>query len=150
MNLSDVIESYIKQMMVETQNEVLEIKRSMLAERFKCVPSQINYVIATRFIPELGFYVESRRGGGGCLRICKVNLEEQEYITNILDKMGSKLSQSVADVYLQNLLGYNIIDSRTVKLIKSAISDKSLENVSILDKDKVRADIFKCMVINCL
>ncbi|MNP28346.1 Firmicute transcriptional repressor of class III stress protein [compost metagenome] len=64
--------------------------------------------------------------------------------------MGGKLSQSVADIYLQNLLQYNVIDDKSAKLIKVAVSDKSLMNVNILDKDKVRADIFKCLVINCI
>lgn len=150
MNLSDIIEAYIREMLNDEENDIVEIKRSALASHFNCVPSQINYVIATRFIPELGFYVESKRGGGGCIKISKMNLEKQDYVTHILDKMGSKMSQSVVDIYLQNLLSYNIIDEKTLKLIRVAVSDKSLSNVNILDKDRVRADIFKCLVINSI
>ena len=97
MKISDLIEEYINDIF-ETK-EVVELNRSSLADMFNCVPSQINYVISTRFIPELGFYVESRRGGGGYIKISRVNSTKQEYISNITEKIGSKLSQSVIDIY---------------------------------------------------
>ena len=87
MKLSDLIEEYIKEI-INSSNTV-ELRRSELASRFNCVPSQINYVIQTRFIPELGFYVESRRGGGGYIKITKVNLNKSEYIYNIISKERS-------------------------------------------------------------
>lgn len=148
MNISNLIEAYIKELMEE--EEYVEMKRSDIANKFNCVPSQINYVISTRFIPELGFYVESRRGGGGYIKIQKIELENNKYISNIFENMGSNLSQSVADIYLQNMLLYNIIDNREETLIRAAISDKSLVNVSAIKKDKVRADIFKNLIINII
>lgn len=148
MNLSKLIEEYINELLEENDN--IEIKRNDLANVFKCVPSQINYVISTRFIPELGYYVESRRGGSGYIKINKVNLENKEYIRYIISKMDNKLSQNVADVYLNNLLMYNIFDKKIIQLIKIAISDKSLMNVDKLDRDKVRSDIFKCLLINLI
>lgn len=146
MKLSDVIEEYIRDIM--ESNEIAELKRSELASKFNCVPSQINYVIQTRFIPELGFYVESRRGGGGYIKITKVNLDKSEYISNILEKIGNNLSQSVIDVYLNDFVVYNILDKKSASLIKAAVSDKSLARVSALDKDYVRADIFKNLIVN--
>ncbi len=70
-NISDIIEQYLKQVIDLSNNNVIEIKRNEIADRFECVPSQINYVINTRFTLERGFVVESKRGGGGYIRIIK-------------------------------------------------------------------------------
>ena len=144
-----MIEDFIKDLFTEDE-EYVEIQRNDLAEQFNCVPSQINYVISTRFIPELGFYVESRRGGGGYIKISKVNLDESNYISDILDKISLNLSQSVIDVYLKDFIRYNVLDLKTANLIKVAVSDKSLAKVDKLKRDSVRADIFKNMIINLI
>ena len=146
MKISDLIEEYINDIF-ETK-EVVELNRSTLADRFNCVPSQINYVISTRFIPELGFYVESRRGGGGYIKISRVNSTKQEYISNITEKIGSKLSQSVIDIYLDDFIRYNLLDKDTARLLKVSLSDKSLAKVDKLKRDEVRADILKNVLIN--
>ena len=148
MNLSDIIENYIMDEM--RKQEEIELKRSEIAQKFNCVPSQINYVISTRFIPELGYYVESRRGGGGYIKICKINLDKSEHISELLSKIGSTMSQSVFNVYLRELLRYNIIDDRNAQLISAALSDKSLNQVDKLKRDSVRADIFKNIIINLI
>ncbi|MDF2866300.1 MAG: transcriptional repressor, CtsR [Clostridia bacterium] len=148
MNLSSIIEEYIHDLLIDT--DYIEVKRNDLANQFSCVPSQINYVISTRFIPELGFYVESKRGGGGFIKISKFDLTNEKYLMHIISEMDNKLSQNVADIYLNNLLVYNVLDEKTARLIKIAISDKSLENVDKLDRDKVRSDIFKCLLINVI
>lgn len=150
MNLSDLIEQYILELMNDENEYSIELKRSDLASHFNCVPSQINYVISTRFIPELGFYVQSKRGGGGCIKINKVNLDNKTCISNIFDKMSSKLSQKDVNIYIQYLLKYNMVDSKTAKILSAATSDKALIKVDILKKDKVRADIFKCLIINLI
>jgi len=146
MKISDLIEEYINDIF-ETK-EVVELNRSSLADMFNCVPSQINYVISTRFIPELGFYVESRRGGGGYIKISRVNSTKQEYISNITEKIGSKLSQSVIDIYLDDFIRYNLLNKDTAILLKAAMSDKSLTKVDKLKRDEVRADILKNILIN--
>ncbi len=148
MKLSDLIEEYIRDII--EKEDIVELKRSELATKFNCVPSQINYVISTRFIPELGFYVESRRGGGGYIKISKINLEESNYISNILDKISLNLSQSVIDIYLNDFIRYNVLDEKIANLIKVAVSDKSLSKVDKLKRDSVRADIFKNMIINLI
>lgn len=148
MKLSDIIEEYILEIMAES--DFAELKRSELATKFNCVPSQINYVIATRFIPELGFYVESRRGGGGYIKITKINLDKSDYISNIMRKIGSNLSQSVIDVYLNDFVMYNILDEKTANLIAVAVSDKSLAKINSIDRDYIRADIFKNLIINLI
>lgn len=146
MKLSDLIEEYIKEMI--TENDVAELNRSALADMFNCVPSQINYVISTRFVPELGFYVESRRGGGGYIKISRVDSTKEEYISNITEKIGSKLSQSVVDIYLHDFIRYNLLDKNTASLLRVALSDKSLSKVDKQKKDEVRADIFKNVLVN--
>ena len=150
MNLLDMIEKYLREEVDKSSNDILEVKRSDLAELFSCVPSQINYVISTRFAPEMGFYVETRRGGGGYIRIKKINAYEDEIINNIFDKIGNKMSQHVVDVYLKVLLDYNVIDKNVARIIKVATSDKSLQNLSMEDKDVTRANIFKNVVLNVI
>jgi len=146
MKISDLIEEYIKE--IFEQNEVVELNRSTLADMFNCVPSQINYVISTRFIPELGFYVESRRGGGGYIKISRVSSTKEEYVSNITEKIGSKLSQSVVDIYLSDFIRYNLLDKETAQLLKVTLSDKSLNKVDKLKRDEVRADMLKNILIN--
>ncbi len=148
MKLSDLIESYIKEII--DKDEFVELKRSELANKFNCVPSQINYVIATRFVPELGFYVESRRGGGGYIKISKINLDKSNSISNIIYKIGRSLSQSVADIYLNDFVRYNVLDKNTADLIRIVISDKSLAKVENINRDYVRADIFKNILVNII
>lgn len=150
LNLVDMIERYIKEEVEKCDNAVLEVRRSDLAELFSCVPSQINYVISTRFAPEMGFYVETRRGGGGYIRIKKLASYEDDIVTNIFDKIGSKMSQVVVDVYLKALLDYNVIDKKTALIIKAATSDKSLININSEDRDIVRASIFKNVILNVI
>lgn len=148
MKISDMIEEYIKNIIAD--EESIELSRSELASRFNCVPSQINYVISTRFIPELGFYVESRRGGGGYIRINKIDLSKSMYLSEIIEKIGQKMSQSVVDVYLKEFVRYNVITSREADFIKIAVSDKSLNQVESSKRDFVRADIFKHLIINLI
>ena len=150
MNLVDMIEQYIKEEVEKCEDDILEVRRSDLAELFSCVPSQINYVISKRFAPEMGFYVETRRGGGGYIRIKKVAAYEDEIVNDIFDKIGNKMSQVVVDVYLNALLDYNVIDKNTALIIKVATSDKALINLSSDDRDITRANIFKNVVLNVI
>ena len=148
MNLSNIIEDYIREEMAK--EEMVELSRNELATRFNCVPSQINYVIQTRFIPELGFYVESKRGGNGYIKISKISAYEESNLADLFDKIGNKMSQNVVDVYLKDFLIYNMLDEKTAKLIKVSVSDKSLKNVEPNLRDTVRADIFKNLLINLI
>lgn len=148
MKLSDLIEQYILDFFRE--NEMVELKRSELANKFNCVPSQINYVISTRFIPELGFYVESRRGGGGYIKICRTNLNRSDYISDIIDKISQNLSQTTLDVYLNDFVRYNILNKKTANIVRVALSDKSLAKVDKYDRDLVRSDMLKNIIVNII
>lgn len=148
MNLSNIIEQYIQEVFNDTES--VELKRSELAIKFNCVPSQINYVISTRFIPELGFHVESRRGGGGYIKISRIDLSKSEYISDVLCKIGNNLSQNVVDIYLNDFIRYNIVDEKIGNLFRVVLSDKSLNKINTVDRNYVRADIFKNLILNLI
>lgn len=146
MRMSDMIEDFIKDLFTEDE-EYIEIQRNDLAQQFNCVPSQINYVISTRFKPSQGYYVESKRGGGGHITIKKVNLKKTNYFMHIINSIGNTLTRQEADIFISNLLSYNMISTEQAKLLKVATSD----NVLVLTqptKDVIRARIFKNMLIN--
>ena len=143
--LSDVIESFIKQVISDAQG-VAEIQRNELASHFKCVPSQINYVISTRFTNDRGYFVESRRGGGGYIRISRVNVTgggARGYLMHIVSAIGERISQQDADAFIMNFVDYDIIEPREAGIIRAAVSDKILYKIPQPDRDSLRADILK-------
>ncbi len=146
MRISDVIEEFIKDLFDE-DNEQIEIQRNELAEHFNCVPSQINYVISTRFKPSQGYYVESKRGGGGHILIKKVTNTKEDYILHIISNIENELTANEVDILISDFLTYNIITAKEAKLLKVATSDNVL-NVNKEIKDKLRARIFKNMLLN--
>lgn len=146
MRISDEIEEFIKDLFDE-EKESIEIQRNELAEYFNCVPSQINYVIATRFKPSQGYYVESRRGGGGHITIRKVNNSKEDYIMHIINNIDKELTSNEVDILINDFLSYNIIDTKDAKLLKVATSDNVLQLPKQI-KDQVRARIFKNMLLN--
>ena len=85
-----MIEDFIKELFEEENS--IEIQRNDLAEKFNCVPSQINYVISTRFKPAQGYYVESKRGGGGHITITKVNITKSNYFMHIISSVGNSIT----------------------------------------------------------
>ena len=146
MRLSEVIEAYIKKMM-DDNDDFFEFGRNELAEYFNCVPSQINYVISTRFNPEKRYYVESRKGGGGNIKIRRVDMTKNDYITHIINSIHGSLTQQEAGIIIKNMLDYNVINEDMAKLIKIATNDKVL-GLPVEYKDDVRTRILKNMLIN--
>jgi len=145
--MSDVIEDFIKDLFDEDDSDLIEIQRNELAQHFNCVPSQINYVIATRFKPSQGYYVESKRGGGGNIKIKKITNDKSDYMKYIIKNIGNSITTNDIDILISDLLSYNVISEKEAKLLKVATSD----NVLKLDKDvkdQVRARIFKNMLLN--
>lgn len=147
MRMSDIIEEFIKNMFEDEASDLIEIQRNDLAEQFNCVPSQINYVIATRFKPSQGYYVESKRGGGGHIRIKKINVTKSNYLMHVIASMGSEITAKEVDIYISNFLSYHIISPTEAKLLKVATSDNVL-TVPQEIKDSLRASIFKNMLLN--
>ncbi|MEA4895694.1 MAG: CtsR family transcriptional regulator [Oscillospiraceae bacterium] len=149
MATSDMIASFIIDAL-ESAGGIAELQRSNLAERFRCVPSQINYVISTRFSPEHGYIVESRRGGGGFIRITRVQASPERLIMHTVNSVGDSLDLRTAGAFVSNMLGSDAVDERTAGLIMTAISDNSLRPISPEHRDIVRASIFKQMLVSIL
>lgn len=145
-NISDLIELYLKQVLEMSEKEIVEIKRSEIADRFQCVPSQINYVINTRFTIENGYVVESKRGGGGYIRIMKVKANNKSHlIDQLVSLIKSHLSQMSAEQIIQRLYEENVITLREAKIMKSVI-DRSVINVELPRRDELRAAMLRAML----
>ena len=145
MRMSDMIENFIKELFDD--DDYIEIQRNDLAEHFNCVPSQINYVISTRFKPDQGYYVESKRGVGGHISIRKINVTKSNYLMHIISSIGDKITAQEVDIFISNFLSYDIISKKEARLLKVATSDNVLSQVSE-NRDKLRANIFKNMLLN--
>lgn len=150
MRLSDLISQTILEMLNESEQGEAEIKRNELANDLGCVPSQINYVLSSRFTPEQGYIVESRRGGGGYIKITKVHINGSNAIMHIINSIGDELNANTARIILHNLLLDNLIDEKTAILISAATSDKCYADVAPAARNNLRACIFKNMLAACI
>lgn len=150
MATSDLIAKFILDAIDGNSDGFAELQRSALAEMFSCVPSQINYVISTRFSPERGYIVESRRGGGGYIRITRVRSSPRELVMHTVNAVGGKLDAATAAAFVSNIYEAGIIDKKTAKLILAAVSDNALRPIAPSDRDIVRASIFKQMLVNLI
>ena len=145
-NISDIIEQYLKQVIDLSNNNVIEIKRNEIADRFDCVPSQINYVINTRFTLERGFVVESKRGGGGYIRIIKVKLHDDiDIIDQMLHMIDHSVAQGNAESMVIRLIEEGIITNREAKLMLSVL-DRSVLLMDVPSRDELRARILCAML----
>ncbi len=147
--LSDTIEKFIKAMLPDDSDSI-ELKRNELAQYFSCAPSQINYVIKTRFNINQGFHTESRRGGGGYIRIIRVNSCDDDYLMDILqNSIGGAISQRDAVSIIASLLEQGTIAPPTAEVMRAAVQDKAMM-VPINFKDIIRAGILKSMITTIL
>ncbi len=142
-NMSDIIEQYIKQLFEETNDDVVEIQRANIAQRFDCVPSQLNYVIKTRFTNEHGYEIESKRGGGGYIRITKIETKDHaSYIKRLMELIGPSISQQQAYYIIDGLFDNQLITEREAKLI-AAVVDRETLTMDVQSRDIIRANILK-------
>ncbi len=149
-SISDIIEGYLKGIIEEGQNGTIEIKRSEIAEKFQCVPSQINYVINTRFTAERGYAVESKRGGGGYIRIFRVQANSRkELIENVLTGLQQGASHTMASDVVFRLYEEEVLSDREAKLILAAI-DRSTLRLPLPERDKIRARILEAMLLTLI
>lgn len=145
-NMTDIIEAYLKKVL--QQQEQVEIRRSEIAQLFDCVPSQINYVINTRFTIQKGYLVESKRGGGGYIRIIKVQvLDDLDMLNTMIDIIGKSISEKEAKSVVQKLYEEDIVSRREAKLMLVAM-DKSLYTGDRLLDNRLRANLLKSMLAN--
>lgn len=149
MRMSDLVAQTILEML-DSQNGNAEIQRNELATTLGCVPSQINYVITSRFTPEQGYVVESRRGGGGYIRITRIKTDDETMVMHVVNSIGDSLDKMTAEVMLKNLYREQILDRKTANVMAVALSDRALRNAPQSIRDNLRADIFKNMLISTL
>lgn len=138
--MATLIEKYLKKLLSTSSSGVIEIKRNELASEFDCVPSQINYVLRTRFNLEEGYVVESRKGGGGYVRIAKITIGDLP--RELHDLQASTLSQKGAHGLIGQLLEGGLISSKEADLLM-AITHRSVLGLSIAERDQLRARILK-------
>ncbi len=144
--VSDIIELFLKELLDDNTNKSIEIQRNELANYFRCAPSQINYVLTTRFSIDKGYLVESRRGGGGSIKIVRIELDEKAFIVRLLDEVGEGITKQKSDQLIEAMLERKIINSREKHIIKAAISDRSIQSpISI--KNQLRANILKNIIL---
>jgi transcriptional regulator of stress and heat shock response len=147
-NLADDIEQMLKHM-IGTAG-VIEIQRATLAAHFGCAPSQINYVLTTRFTPERGYLVESRRGGGGYIRVTRLNLDDDSDLHALIhNEIGPQVTQDEALGYIQRLREQNIIDEREAALMAAA-TDRETIGLELPVRDVIRANLLKAMILTIL
>ena len=142
MILSDHIARLIEEMLEEGGGST-EVRRDDLAAKIGCVPSQINYVITSRFTPERGYVTESRRGGGGYIRIVRIQMTKSEYLMHFFQAIGPTLDENEAKAYLKNLIEHGIMTEREARIAAQSMSQSALEKCPAERKAMVRADILR-------
>lgn len=140
MGVSDKIEAFICELLKNEQKDYLEFGRNELAELFNCVPSQINYVLNTRFNSASGYLVESKRGGSGYLRIYK--LSKDSVFSDIYERLKASLSYKECADIIRALFSNGAISENTSRLMLSAVSDKSIPP----ENNLIRTNVLKNMI----
>ncbi len=144
MKMTDVIANMILDMFDE-DNSTIQIQRNDLASRIGCVPSQINYVITSRFTPEQGYRIESRRGGGGCIYITRAETKNSAIVA-LINSIGTSIDERSAKANIYNLNYQNLIDDKTAKVLVAAIADSNMRGLPTEVKNSIRAKQFKQML----
>ncbi len=147
MNISELVARAIIDILEESDG-IAEIQRNDFAQTMGCAPSQINYVITSRFTPEHGYTVESRRGGGGYIRITRVRNEKSVVLMHLVNCIGNSLDSKSARAMISNLLMNNIISNEVCKVMLAACSDNAYREIAPAYRDVIRASVLKQMLIN--
>ena len=147
--LTDSIAKLIEEMLDEAGGS-LELRRNDMAARLGCVPSQISYVITSRFTPERGYIIESRRGGGGCIRIIKKQMQRDEYLMHFFYAIGDSIDERSAAAYLANLSDNGLISHREKNMIAAALSGSALSEIPPEFRNNIRAQIFRHIILSIM
>lgn len=145
--ISDIIEEFIMSSLDD--DDYIELSRNDLAKFFSCVPSQINYVLNTRFTVNRGFLIESQRGGGGFIKIVRVQDSAENYLKNILDICSKPMDNIKANQIVDNLFEKDVITNNEAKIIKSSLSTKALNNPINID-DVLRSQIMSNIILELM
>ena len=147
MKLSDLITAEIIRLLNESEHHTAEIQRNELASIFGCAPSQINYVLSSRFTPEHGYIIESQRGGGGYIRIKRVVMSHSSAIMHIINSIGEKIDAITARILIENCLESGLIDKSSAQIMCAAISTNVMRQIPPIDRDTIRAVVLKEMLL---
>lgn len=146
-NLSDIIEGFIKELIEANNFREVEIQRNFLAQQFDCSPSQINYVLSTRFNNTCGYIVESRRGGGGYIKIFRVQSSMDELKELLNENVGDSITLNKALDVLKALAEREVITVRELKIMQNILSDRALNSISYDKRNDIRATLLKEMIL---
>ena len=147
MRMSDLITREIIRMLNESEENTAEIQRNEFAGIIGCAPSQINYVLASRFTPEHGYIIESRRGGGGYIRIKRVMLNSSSAFMHIINSIGDSIDSMSTRIVIENCLEAGLISAEIARLMAAAVSNTVMQTVPPVLKDNLRATILKQMLL---
>ncbi len=147
MKLSDIITAEIIRMLNESEQQTAEIQRNEFANIMGCAPSQINYVLSSRFTPEHGYIIDSRRGGGGYIRIKRVVMNHSSAIMHIINSIGDAIDPLSTRVLLENCVDTELVDKDTAKIMLSAVNNNVMHRVAVDGQDTLRAAILKEMFL---
>lgn len=150
MRLSDLITEEIIKLLNSSEDNTAEIQRNEFAGLMGCVPSQINYVLSSRFTPEHGYIIESRRGGGGYIRIKRVSLNRSSAVMHIINSLGVAIDAFSARILIENCLQSSLINAETARIFKAVVADTALRTVPIEYRDELRASLLKQMFLTLL
>ena len=147
MRISDLITAEILRILNESEENIAEIQRNEFANDIGCAPSQINYVLSSRFTPEHGYIIESRRGGGGYIRIKRVIMSHSSAIMHIINSIGDSIDMMSARAVIENCLQSGLFDKQSAVLMYAAISNNVMRSLPVVLRDSVRAAILKEMLL---
>ena len=144
--LTDSIEAFIKSLLEEGQEQV-DVQRNELAQYFRCAPSQITYVLSTRFTPDHGYVIESRRGGGGYIRIVRLREEPGSNLLYLINqRIGSSISRHDCDAIISQLCESHVVTENEAGLMHAAVSADAI-NLPVAFKDSLRASTLRAMLL---
>ena len=150
MRMSDLITREIIRMLNESGENTAEIQRNEFAGIIGCAPSQINYVLSSRFTPEHGYIIESRRGGGGYIRIKRVVLNSSSALMHIVNSIGNTIDAMTTRIVIENCLESGLVSKDTAKLIAAAVSSGVLQTIPLQYRDIIRASVLKQMLLTLI
>lgn len=147
MKISDLITNEILRMLNESEENTAEIQRNDFASVMGCAPSQINYVLSSRFTPEHGYIIESRRGGGGYIKISRVVMRKSTAFMHIINSIGDSIDTMSARIVIENCLQSELISKETARIMYAALSNNVMRSVPVILQDSLRAAILKEMLL---
>ncbi|MDO4607871.1 MAG: CtsR family transcriptional regulator [Clostridia bacterium] len=147
MKISDLITNEILRMLNESEENTAEIQRNDFAGTIGCAPSQINYVLSSRFTPEHGYIIESRRGGGGYIKISRVVMRKSTALMHIINSIGDSIDAMSTRIVIENCLQSELITKEIAKIMYAALSNNVVRSVPVILQDSLRAAILKEMLL---